>query len=122
VTDGQDTMHNQKHGKVLIMSNELNVVFLVLKYELDDFFNATNQQITRITSTQVSNLTANVSQLEKRFVRIKICDYFYLVLLTTHSPKLNGKNLTLTDVCSVAPHVADKMSQSKAKVFIFISL
>jgi len=37
---------------------------------LDEFFHRTNDQITRITSNQVSNLITNNSLSEKRFFKI----------------------------------------------------
>jgi hypothetical protein len=37
---------------------------------LDEFFNRTNDQTTRIRSNQVSSLITNNSSLEKRFVKI----------------------------------------------------
>ena len=93
-----------------------------MNYELGDFFNTTNEQITRITSIPVSNLMGNVPQLEQRFVKINNL-YDSSFILTNLSRKLIGKkNLTLADIYSLTPHIADNMSQSKKKVFILISL
>ncbi len=53
-----------------LISIESRFFFLVSNEELNDFFNRTNDQITRITSNQVSNSIANNSPLAKRFVMI----------------------------------------------------
>jgi hypothetical protein len=51
--------------------NWINFIVLVSKYELDEFFNRTNDQIIRIKSNQGSNSIPNDLQLEKRFVTIE---------------------------------------------------
>ncbi len=42
------------------------------------------------------------------------------------SAKLNGENVILADICSLASHVANKLTQSKEKVFklsvLFVSM
>lgn len=44
---------------------------LEVSLELDEFFNRTNDQITRITSNQKSKFIPNDSQLKLRFVQNK---------------------------------------------------
>jgi hypothetical protein len=98
--------------------NWINFIVLVSKYELDEFFNRTNDQIIRIKSNQGSNSIPNDLQLEKRLaLRLKFCNWFNRIFSSNLSPKLNVENVTLADICSVASDVADKMSLSKVKVF-----
>ncbi|CAF5058274.1 unnamed protein product, partial [Rotaria sp. Silwood1] len=76
----------------------------VSEYALDDFFNTTDEQMSRMTSMMPGR--------ESSFSE----NYFQWSESPRHHRTNNGEHLTLADMCNVASNVGDKMSQSKEKV------